>query len=72
MNVEEMVQKAKQDTEKVFQMMNTHFDKKIETLHDWMIVNNIIANVLNMDKTKIIDDMTRSFIDEFNQRIESK
>ena len=72
MTAEEMVLKAKEDTKKIFDLMGTCFDKKIETLHEWVVVNSIIADVLKMNRSKISEDMTRSFIDEFNQRIKSK
>ena len=72
MNVEQMVLKAKEDTKKIFDMMNTCFEKKIETLHEWFVVNCIIADVLNMKKDNVSEDMVRSFIEEFNQNVKVK
>jgi hypothetical protein len=72
MNVEEMVLRAKQDTGRIFDMMNTCFDKKIETLHEWVVVNCIISDVLNMKKESVSEDMIKTFIDEFNQRVKVK
>lgn len=72
MNVEQMVLRAKEDTKKIFDMMNTCFDKKIETLHEWVIVNSIIADVLKMKKDSVSEDMIRSFIEEFNQNVKVK
>jgi hypothetical protein len=72
MNVEEMVLKAKQDTQKILKMMNTCFDKKIETLAEWVVVNCIIADVLNLKKELVDEGMIRAFINEFNEKLNLK
>jgi hypothetical protein len=72
MNTDEMVLKAKEDTKKIFDLMTSCFEKKIENLNEWMVVNCIIADVLKMKKDHVSEDMVKCFIDEFNEKLKIK
>ena len=71
-NIEQIVLKTKEDTAKIFQMMNSCFYNKIQNLSEWMVVACIIAEVLKVDRKSLSEDMISAFIKQFNDNTGNK